>query len=602
MALIQYVAKIAVDKDTGLPLPELRGQGGTIIARGNPSSTPTIYEDKDGSLAIPGSAITVNGNGFTSSFWVDDADLPISWWDGSIEVPLESVEGVAIRLDDLEVLFADTATQANAASQAALLIEGKADAALSLATPLDRVTALKGQSDPIIVGHRGGARVHPEHTLEGYRECFRSGFLPEVDIRQLSTGELVAVHDATTGRTMTGPSTAVNTMSKDEWKRRTVKSPWLGGAGAAPAMWEEVLDEFGGRTVIVAEIKDDAATADVIDSVARRGLHRSVILQSFTLATVQETAQAGIASMYLCGKTTAVTPQDLASDGIEFLGPGKGMASVDIATFQAGGIKVVPYTVGLPADWIDLQAKGVDGAFFDDPWGATGRYPRGTRDPFATAKPWPGWAFWDAAGSTPADQPINFLSSQGGLYMNGLYEGATTGSSTLRQGWAEPITIPSTSGGDLLWFRGTLMIDNGGGGTDGNLNRWLGVFIGNTLNGAAYNDHGDGAPDQGGYHFLFRRNGEMEVFKAVANASPTNILEVASSTPFAAADQARKTEVEIIIHGTQIRVRRLDTGETGAVTDTTYRTNLDLHLSMNGTNGQWRNLSYQKVPAATLGF
>ncbi len=109
MARILYVAKLAVDKDSGMALPQLRGQGGTIIARGNPAVVPQISEDRAGTTLIPGSTLTVNEYGFVPSFWVDEVDLPVSWWGAGVEVPLESTEGIAKRLEEVNRVSEDAA-------------------------------------------------------------------------------------------------------------------------------------------------------------------------------------------------------------------------------------------------------------------------------------------------------------------------------------------------------------------------------------------------------------------------------------------------------------------------------------------------------------
>ncbi|MGW8565648.1 glycerophosphodiester phosphodiesterase [Isoptericola sp. NPDC055881] len=457
----------------------------------------------------------------------------------------------------------------------------------------DLVDRLKASTAPIIVGHRGGARIHPEHTLEGYRDCFRSGFLPETDVRKLATGELVCIHDATTTRTMSGATATVSAMTLAQWKSRQVNSPWPGGKAASPAMWEDVLAEFGGQVVIVAEIKDAAATQDVIDSIVARGLHRQVIVQSFTLDVVQQTAAAGIASMLLTSTTTTTTPTELVNSGIEFLGPGQSMSAPDIAAFRAAGIKVVPYTVGTPADWTALQAKSVDGAFFDDPWGATGYFPRCPRDPYSSAAPWYGWDYWSSAGdTTPA---INYQTSQGALWMNGM---SSAGSKSMRQSWA-PALSP-VAGTSVLRFRARLGFDSGGGPNTGTTARWAGVFLGATADGVAYQDAA--AAGQSGYHFLFRRSGTLDVYRVDPGVAAVNIGTAALTPALSNADRVDFVEVEIILNGTGIRVRRLDTGGSVNVTDGTYRTNLGLHLTCNGTNALWRDVSYDLLTPVQVGY
>jgi|GEM_PF-4580498 len=119
MARILYVAKLAVDKDTGLPIPALAGQTVTIVRRG--TTTPAaITEDEAGTLVISGATRTVSSELFIPSFWVDPAvDGAVSALGGGIEVPLETAEGIALRLDGVEVEVAASAAAAIAAQSAA---------------------------------------------------------------------------------------------------------------------------------------------------------------------------------------------------------------------------------------------------------------------------------------------------------------------------------------------------------------------------------------------------------------------------------------------------------------------------------------------------
>jgi glycerophosphoryl diester phosphodiesterase len=58
---------------------------------------------------------------------------------------------------------------------------------------------------PINFAHRGGAKVVPENTLEGFREGFaRGGGVVECDVHASAEGTLVVIHDAVVDRTTDG--------------------------------------------------------------------------------------------------------------------------------------------------------------------------------------------------------------------------------------------------------------------------------------------------------------------------------------------------------------------------------------------------------------
>lgn len=128
MARILYVAKLAVDKANGLPLPALAGQTVTIVRRG--TTTPvSITEDEAGTLVIPSSARVVSAQLFIPAFWVNESDMPVSALGGGIEVPLETAEGIAKRLDTLEPQVASAVSSAAASALAAANAQAAAEAA-----------------------------------------------------------------------------------------------------------------------------------------------------------------------------------------------------------------------------------------------------------------------------------------------------------------------------------------------------------------------------------------------------------------------------------------------------------------------------------------
>ncbi|MBN1676032.1 MAG: hypothetical protein JXR37_33620 [Kiritimatiellae bacterium] len=49
--------------------------------------------------------------------------------------------------------------------------------------------------------HRGGSASHPEDTLVAFERNLRDGFSLDMDLRKTADGEIVVIHDRTTGRT-----------------------------------------------------------------------------------------------------------------------------------------------------------------------------------------------------------------------------------------------------------------------------------------------------------------------------------------------------------------------------------------------------------------
>ncbi len=58
---------------------------------------------------------------------------------------------------------------------------------------------------PLNIAHRGGAKVAPENTLEGFREGLKAGAdVLELDVHLTADGRLVVIHDDTVDRTTDG--------------------------------------------------------------------------------------------------------------------------------------------------------------------------------------------------------------------------------------------------------------------------------------------------------------------------------------------------------------------------------------------------------------
>jgi glycerophosphoryl diester phosphodiesterase len=58
---------------------------------------------------------------------------------------------------------------------------------------------------PINFAHRGGRKIVPENTIEGFQEAIKLGpVVLELDARVAADGEVVVIHDETVDRTTDG--------------------------------------------------------------------------------------------------------------------------------------------------------------------------------------------------------------------------------------------------------------------------------------------------------------------------------------------------------------------------------------------------------------
>lgn len=260
----------------------------------------------------------------------------------------------------------DSTTEAAETDSPSEGAEGTDDVVIADGAP----TTIDELEPPIVIAHRGGADVHPEESMEGFLAAAADGFLPEMDIHFMADGVPVLLHDDEVDRTMEGVTGDVSELTSEDWDQATIVSP-TGGDSAPAAYFEEVLDAFGGKIVIVPEVKPGAGpeeVQDVIDMVKDRGLEDNVLLQSFDYEAVQQMKEAGLTPLYLVeDEVEDGTLEQMQEDGIEWLGPNKDLDPDVMAEFADAGITVAPYTVA-NSEEADKLPDSVGGWFSNDPW------------------------------------------------------------------------------------------------------------------------------------------------------------------------------------------------------------------------------------------
>ncbi|MDI3405965.1 glycerophosphodiester phosphodiesterase [Streptomyces cavernicola] len=146
--------------------------------------------------------------------------------------------------------------------------------------------------------HRGGALEVPENSMSGLMAAFERGTAQvlDVDTRVLRDGTLVAMHDATLDRT-TDRKGPVRALTAKQWRDvRLVPRPSLGKAWRPerPPTVAEVLDRFGGRTVLLLEVKDKDGLVPLSRMLHKRGLTRSVLVNSNWPAVAERAHELGL--------------------------------------------------------------------------------------------------------------------------------------------------------------------------------------------------------------------------------------------------------------------------------------------------------------------
>ncbi|MGY2746141.1 glycerophosphodiester phosphodiesterase [Arthrobacter sp. UYCu723] len=219
-----------------------------------------------------------------------------------------------------------------------------------------------------LVAHRGGSLVYPESSAEAFEAVSKTAFPIETDLRPLRDGTLVPLHDDTVDRTMYGVTGSPADITLEQWKAAHIKNP-RGGAEGSPTTWEAMLDEYGGRSVLVPEVKDPAIDlAAFADSILRRGVQDTVIVQSFSYPVAQTLAKSGLQVLYLLREGEEPDPAEVRAAGIDHVGPNKSIRADYLRKLKDAGLTVWPYTVNDDATASRLRSDGADGVFTDDPW------------------------------------------------------------------------------------------------------------------------------------------------------------------------------------------------------------------------------------------
>lgn len=141
---------------------------------------------------------------------------------------------------------------------------------------------------PLVIAHRGAARLAPENTLTAFRLAADLGAdAVELDARLTADGEVVVLHDKLLDRTTNG-SGLVSRRTRQELQ--TLDAGAKSGADFAgeriPTL-DQVFEAVGSRVLINVELKNyDSAFDRLVATVAARvrahGLQRRVLLSCFS--------------------------------------------------------------------------------------------------------------------------------------------------------------------------------------------------------------------------------------------------------------------------------------------------------------------------------
>ncbi|MBH0162171.1 glycerophosphodiester phosphodiesterase [Fictibacillus sp. 26RED30] len=147
------------------------------------------------------------------------------------------------------------------------------------------------------VAHRGASGYAPENTMAAFQKGvdMKSDYI-EIDVQETKDGELVVIHDVTLDRTTNGTG-YVKDHTLEEIRQLDAGS-YFGEEfiGEKVPTFEEVLDEFRGKTGILIELKATYYYPEIEEKVAaaikERNMHLpahdKIIIQSFEFGSMQQ--------------------------------------------------------------------------------------------------------------------------------------------------------------------------------------------------------------------------------------------------------------------------------------------------------------------------
>lgn len=231
----------------------------------------------------------------------------------------------------------------------------------------------------VTVAHRGDMLVAPENTLAGYGATAIADFESvEIDVRFTSDGYPVVIHDATIDR-MTNGSGSVASMTFATLRTYRVNV----GPNATvldqkvPTLWEVLNALSPAVPEVLVELKvapaNDTERGRVIGPILSTGMWPRAVLTAYDAQILPPVRAYSIAAHNYPIPTgryveTQVDPATLATQTTALVGVRKDMAdSTYVAALHAVGRKVYAFTADDPAEWVTLEASGVDGVITDAP-------------------------------------------------------------------------------------------------------------------------------------------------------------------------------------------------------------------------------------------
>jgi len=238
---------------------------------------------------------------------------------------------------------------------------------------------------PIIIAHRGGAKLAPENTLAAFKNAITLGVdMIEIDVHLSKDGEIIVIHDETLDRTTNGTG-EIKDLTSNEIKQYDAGS-WFGEDfkdEKVPTL-AETLKAINGQCKLLIEIKGGderypGLGVKIVQTVKEYNATAWVVVQSFNKNSILRIKEMypELITYYLLGKNFNKFYSEF-SEGVktgssiekEFDGIAPHYSSLDkskVALLHKAGFGVFTFTVNDKSDMQKVIEIGVDGIITDSP-------------------------------------------------------------------------------------------------------------------------------------------------------------------------------------------------------------------------------------------
>ena len=222
---------------------------------------------------------------------------------------------------------------------------------------------------PMIIGHRGAMGYETENTLASVEKAISLGVdMVEVDVFQISSGEIVVFHDERVDRLSNSAGLI------KEYNIFDLKQLILDGGHRIP-MLQDVLKLMAGRTALNIELKDTQIADNVHQIVTGYAAKPEWTEEKFIISSFDWEELRAYRKLSPKGRIAVLTEGDplealeVARElGAEAINPHYAqLNAANVAAMHEAGFKVYTWTVNDPSEFQRLKAIGVDGVFSDYP-------------------------------------------------------------------------------------------------------------------------------------------------------------------------------------------------------------------------------------------